>query len=251
MNITQLNSIDALEAFIAGNQAVAFEVLGDKSERYQFVQKALIKFNYLGQSKKAKGIITQYLHKVTGYSRQQLTRLIKQYRENGRLTWSPCRSNGFKTRYDDKDIRLLAEMDERYETPCGHAIKKLCERAYDIFKLPEYKALATISVSHIYNLRASKSYKKLRRHFTKTQPRQVPIGERRKPFPNGKPGYIRIDTVHQGDMDKRKGVYHINAVDEITQFEVVCSVEKISERFLLPVLELLLDLFPFTIEGFH
>lgn len=52
-------------------------------------------------------------------------------------------------------------------------------------------------------------------------------------------------------MDKRKGVYHINAVDEITQFEVVCSVEKISERFLLPVLELLLDLFPFTIEGFH
>jgi hypothetical protein len=100
-------------------------------------------------------------------------------------------------------------------------------------------------------LRASKSYKKLRRHFTKTQPRQVPIGERRKPFPNGKPGYIRIDTVHQGDMDKRKGVYHINAVDEITQFEVVCSVEKISERFLLPVLELLLDLFPFTIEGFH
>ena len=34
------------------------------------------------------------------------------------------------------------------------------------------------------------------------------IGERRRPEPNGKPGYIRIDTVHQGDLDGVKGVYH-------------------------------------------
>ena len=54
----------------------------------------------------------------------------------------------------------------------------------------------------------------------------VNIGERRKPIPNGQPGFIRIDTVHQGDQDKKKGVYHINAVDEVTQFEVIASVEK-------------------------
>ena len=65
------------------------------------------------------------------------------------------------------------------------------------------------------------------------------------------PGYIRIDTVHQGDQDKQKGVYHINAVDEVTQFEVICSVEKISEVYLLPVLEELLDTFPFVIINFH
>jgi len=45
-------------------------------------------------------------------------------------------------------------------------------------------------------------------------------------MPNGQPGFIRIDTVHQGDQDKVIGVYHINAVDEVTQFEVVCMVEK-------------------------
>jgi len=50
--------------------------------------------------------------------------------------------------------------------------------------------------------------------------------------PNGKPGFIRIDTVHQGDQDKQKSVYHINAVDEMTQFEVVCTVEKISEQLM-------------------
>jgi transposase InsO family protein len=79
----------------------------------------------------------------------------------------------------------------------------------------------------------------------------VAIGERRKPHPEGKPGYIRIDTVHQGDQDKVKGIYHINAVDEVTQFEIVCSVEKISEQYLMPALEEMLESFPFSILGFH
>ena len=65
------------------------------------------------------------------------------------------------------------------------------------------------------------------------------------------PGYLRVDTVHQGDLDGVKGVYHINAVDEVTQFEIVCSVEKISERYLIPVLADLLDQFPFLILAFH
>ena len=90
-----------------------------------------------------------------------------------------------------------------------------------------------------------------RRHVEKTRPRVSRIGERRKPWPNGQPGYIRIDTVHQGDWDGQKGVYHVNAVDEVTQVEMVVSVEKISERYLIPALEQLLDDFPFIIQGFH
>ncbi len=57
--------------------------------------------------------------------------------------------------------------------------------------------------------------------------------------------------MHQGDLDKQKGVYHINAVDEVTQFEVVCSVERISERYLIPVLTQMMAAFPFIIKGFH
>jgi hypothetical protein len=87
--------------------------------------------------------------------------------------------------------------------------------------------------------------------FTKTQFRKVNIDKQRKPEPNGQPGYIRIDSVHQGDLDKRKGVYHINAVDEVTQFEMVGSVEKISERYLIPILEQMIDNFPFVIKGFQ
>jgi transposase InsO family protein len=142
-------------------------------------------------------------------------------------------------------------MDSRHEDICGHAVKKLCERAYDKFEQEEYQTLANISFSHLYNLRKSSGYQKQRRVFTKTQARQVSIGERRKPQPNGRPGYIRIDTVRQGDLDKKKGVYHINAVDEVTQFELVCSVEQISECYLIPVLTQMLAAFPFVLKGFH
>jgi hypothetical protein len=94
-------------------------------------------------------------------------------------------------------------------------------------------------------------YKKHRQVFTKTQSRKVNIGERRKPEPNGQSGYIRIDSVHQGDLDKQKGAYHINAVDEVTQFEMVGSVEKINGAYLIPILAQILDSFPFLIRGLH
>lgn len=146
---------------------------------------------------------------------------------------------------------MLIHTDEAHQTLSGYATKKLFERAFQVYGEASYERLATISVSHLYNLRKGVFYKRQRRFFTKTKKSSVPIGERRKPRPQGQPGYIRIDTVHQGDQDKQKGVYHINAVDEVTQFEVICSVEKISEAYLLPVLEELLDTFPFVIINFH
>ena len=143
---------------------------------------------------------------------------------------------GFKQKYNATDIALLAKRDERYDTPSGAVIKKLCERAYCIFNDDDYKNIANISVSHFYNLRHSAGYQKQRRRFDKTKSRQVAIGGRRKPNAEGTPGYIRIDTVHQGAQDGIKGVYHINAVDEVTQYEVVLSCERISEQFLISIL---------------
>ena len=74
---------------------------------------------------------------------------------------------------------------------------------------------------------------------------------RRAPAPEGRPGFIRIDSMHQGDLDSTKGLYHINAVDCVTQWEVVASVQTISEAHLLPVIEQMLAQFPFKLLGFH
>jgi len=60
-----------------------------------------------------------------------------------------------------------------------------------------------------------------------------------------------VDTVHQGDLDGIKGVYHINAVDEVTQWQVVGAVEAITQTHLEPVLRGILGQFPFPIRGFH
>ncbi len=146
---------------------------------------------------------------------------------------------------------LLAHTDTLHGTLSGLATKKLMERAYGIFGDARYLRLATISVAHLYNLRQFPSYQHQRQVWTKTRPVTVPIGERRAPTPNNRPGYLRVDSVHQGDLDGIKGVYHINAVDCVTQYEGVATCEKISEAFLIPVLEALLLSFPFVIHGFH
>jgi len=67
----------------------------------------------------------------------------------------------------------------------------------------------------------------------------------------GRAGFIRIDSVHQGDQDGLKGLYHINAVDCMTQWQLVATCERLSEACLMPVLEALLEGFPFAILGFH
>ncbi len=251
MKLEEVTTVDQLTDFLSGTQAVAFLVLGDKDTRYRWLLGELIKFRYQTLSRGDKGVVVRYLMKVSNYSRQQISRLIQQYRKTGTLKRRQRTVAGFAQHYTPGDIRLLAAMDERHDTPCGPAVKKLCERAYEVFGETGYARLAAISVSHLYNLRKSTPYTRLRRHIEKTRPTRSVIGERRKPTPNGQPGYIRVDTVHQGDLDKHKGVYHINAVDEVTQFEVICTVEKISECYLLPVLEQLLDTFPFKILSFH
>jgi len=63
--------------------------------------------------------------------------------------------------------------------------------------------------------------------LTRPVPRSPASANAGKPQPNGQPGSLRVDTVHQGDLDGGKGVYYINAVDEVTQFAIVCSVETI------------------------
>lgn len=159
--------------------------------------------------------------------------------------------NGFHRRFDATDVSLLAEMDALHGTLSGPATKKLMERALLIFGDERFERLSGISVSHLYNLRGGTQYQSQRRHWTKTRPTGVPIGQRRAPQPNGSPGYIRIDSVHQGDQDGVKGVYHINAVDSVTQYQLVATCERISEAYLLPVIRQLFDGFPFVILGFH
>ena len=139
--------------------------------------------------------------------------------------------------YTAEDIRLLASVDAAHEDLSGPGVRRILQREFTVFGKPEFENLAGISASHIYNLRDSKAYASVRVHMTHTQARQVSIGERRKPDPRGQPGYLRVDTVHQGHHDGQPGVYHINAVDTVTQWQVVGAVTAITQAHLEPVLK--------------
>jgi transposase InsO family protein len=148
-------------------------------------------------------------------------------------------------------VALLARVDRAHERLSGPATRHILKREFSVYGKAEFERLAGLSNGHLYNLRRSPDYRRQTMHYEKTRPAAVSIGERRKPQPNGKPGYLRIDTVHQGDGPEGKGLYHINAVDEVTQWEIVLAVARISEAYLLPVLQQMLRQFPFRILGFH
>ncbi len=252
MNEANLTTLEQVRAFLVGTIAVEFSACGKSGDRYGHIAEVLHRFGYKRLNKPNKGLILRYLERTTGYSRQQLTRIVKRWRTGKKLVKAyRAPKHGLVRKFTDADILVLAETDSLHGTLSGPATRHLMARALNVFGDTRYERLATISVGHLYNLRKRHGYIDRRRVFTKTRPTGIAIGERRAPAPDGRPGFIRIDSVHQGDQDGTKGVYHVNAVDCVTQWELVATCEKISEAYLLPVIETLLAGFPFAILGFH
>jgi transposase InsO family protein len=247
-------SLEAIGRFVEASEEIRFES-ADRSQVYGWVERLLVGREYGAQGRAARGLVRRYIEKMTGLSRAQVTRLIGRYTAKGRVRPTLYRRSCFPHRYTRADIELLASVDEAHETLSGPATRRILEREVQVYGKQEYARLAGISVAHLYNLRKSQRYRERRLNYTRTRSTTVSIGERRKPDPQGQPGYLRLDTVHQGDQPGggagAKGVYHINAVDEVSQWQVVGSTPRISEAYLKPVLEAMLRQFPFRIQGFH
>lgn len=250
MNDSHMVSITQIKEFIKVSKTIEFRGASRK-EKYQWLETVLLRFRYYTLRKKEKSILKKYMMKMTGYSDAQMTRLINRKKKWGKILTSSTKRNRFPKIYTPEDTARLIETDNAHQRLSGPATKRILEREYKIFGKEEYKRIQNISSSHIYNLRATRQYTSHSLTIKKTNPVKVNIGERRKPYPQGEPGFIRVDSVHQGDLDKEKGVYHINMVDEVTQWEILGCVEKISEYYLEPLLEDLLDQYPFVLHGFH
>lgn len=248
-NAENLN-LEQIREFLDSSAGIAFTGAG-REEIYAWTERVLIAQEFGVRKKKERGLVRTYLERMTGLSAAQMTRLIRCYLDTGKVQGKPYRRHQFGVRYTDADVALLAEVDRAHERLSGPATRCILQRAYAEFGQAAYVRLAGISVGHLYNLRNSVRYRKQAADFRLTRPSAVSIGERRKPDPHGRPGFLRVDTVHQGDWDGAKGVYHINAVDTVTQWQVVGCAGKISEAYLLPVLEAILHQFPFRILGFH
>ena len=254
----RLHTVEQIRGFLDGNGEVDFRPL-DRDEAYDFVRRTLVRLDYDALGRAGKGTVREFLGKATGLSRAQVARLIGQYRETGRVEDRRGANSGrpFARVYTPADIRLLAEADEIGGQLCGPAACEVMRREYAVFGDERFERLARLSPSHLYNLRRTKTYRARRTTVEHTRPTAVRIGERRRPDPRGRPGYLRVDTVHAwtsstlGDRNGVKGVYDINLVDEVTQYEHVGAVAGIAESFLVPLLEEMLAALPLVVLGFH
>jgi transposase InsO family protein len=241
---------DRITEFLGGSAGVEFTGQS-RIERYAWIEATLIQQQYFSLSKKQRGPVRALVSKVAGLSMPQVTRLLRRYQQCGEIRVQDVARQRFPVKYTTEDLELLIEVDRAHQRLSGPATRRIMEREWHVFGKREYARLAELSVAHLYNLRHSVGYRQRAAEFTLTNPSSIAIGERRRPDPRGTPGFLRVDTVHQGDWEGEKGVYHINAVDAVTQWEIVGCARKISESHLLPVLEAMLHQFPFLILGFH
>jgi transposase InsO family protein len=253
MNEAQVRTLEQVRQVLEGTQSLEFRQAEDDQGRYAWIESVLRRFDYRQLPRAHRGPVLSYVQRLSGYSRAQVTRLVSRWDAGKRLVKDyRAPAHAFARRYTSADVALLADVDRAMGTMSGPATACVLRRQRDVFGDTRFERLGSISVGHLYNLRNGAPYRAERVVLTKTRPtKAATIGVRKAPAPEGRPGFVRIDSVHQGDRDGIKGLYHINAVDCVTQWEVVATVQTISEAHLLPVIRQMLEQFPFAILGFH
>ena len=80
----KLKTLSQIKAFLDGTSEVTFRVF--KGERNQFIERVFKRFGYAPHGRVDRGVLLRYIERMTGLSRQQVTRLVRQYCKDGKLT---------------------------------------------------------------------------------------------------------------------------------------------------------------------
>jgi transposase InsO family protein len=255
MHDSPITTIEQIKGFLQLDRGFQFGIAA-KREKYRWIEEALRKFGYHRLKRRnEKSIVRRYIEKAAHISPAQLTILVRRHKTCGKLAphYGHLGKHKFKVKFGPQDIALLIDTDYAHGHVSGKATQTILRREHGVFGRTAYAVIATISQSHIYNIRGgNRQYNSSKaKWIARTKAMQRDIGIRAKPRPNGIPGFLRVDTVHSGDEGGEKGAYHLNIVDEVTQWEMLAIVGNISEYALAPIVETLISLYPFVIHEFH
>ena len=202
LQFERIRTIGQVAAFVEASEPVDFQP-ADRKGAYELVARILSRLGYYALDRPSKTRVKRFLSKTTGYSRAQITRLIRQHGKTGRVADRRDGNQGrpFERVYTPVDARLLARVGADLGQMSGLATRVVLHREFHVFGDARFERLAGISASHIYNLRGSRTYRTRRTVVVGTRAGSVAVGERRAPRPDGQPGFLRVDTVHQGDRD--------------------------------------------------
>lgn len=218
MQEDRLVTLLQLRQFVEGTTEVEFRRFGKDEDRYRHIEGVLRRFGYARLKRTDKGLVVRYLMRTSGYSRPQLV-AADQARPGGVAAEGLSRA----------DARLCPPLPRRRRGVAGghrHAARHAlgpghptpdATRAGYRLRCPLRPPGNNLDRAFVQSAPAHRLHRTPTGMDQDAPPTQVSIGERRAPAPEGRPGFIHIDTVHQGDQDGVKGVYHINAVDCLTQ----------------------------------
>ena len=74
-----MDTLAQLQAFLDGTKVVGFAVAAEA--RYDLIARTVRRFGYACLRRADKAVVLRFLERVSGYSRQQLTRLVKRSAE--------------------------------------------------------------------------------------------------------------------------------------------------------------------------
>ena len=243
-------TLEQMREFLAASEELVFTLSG-RGEIYNLVERTLGRQQYLGLPKKDKGVVRHYLSKLSGTQSAADHSPDSAVSPKRRGAAAAAAAAAFPHPLHARRHRLAGSGRRGARRALGPG--GAAHSVAGILRLPQGGLSAAgldLFLPHL-QLAARAAYRQHHVHHTKTRARAVSIGERRKPDHRGRPGYLRVDTVHQGDTSTRRGLHHINAVDALTQWQIVGCCQTISESHLIPVLEAMLHQYPFRIEGFH
>jgi len=243
MNDSLITDVLQIREFLEGSRQFDFSLREASIEdKYRFIDETVDRLGYTLLSKKDKKVVVVYLKKLTGYKSNQLYGLIHRA-SNGKLMPKPYKRCNPNHRYTPVDIKLLEETDLVHRRLNALATKEILRREHQVYGHQEFATIAKVSASHINNLRKTEHYRSHWENRTKGKPSTIGITQ--KPDNFGMPGSIRVDTVHQRE------IYYLNAVDELTQWEVVVCLPRLTTDYLKQAVPLLLIGFPFVLFNFH
>ncbi len=113
-----------MRAYRGRRRAVEFQA-ADRAEMYACVERTLRHLDYPRLSRADRGLAKQYLSKLTGLGRAQLTRLIGRYGSQGTVAVVKYQRRKFTARYSEADVRLLAYVDQAHGTLSGPATRRI------------------------------------------------------------------------------------------------------------------------------
>src|SRR5271170_4918649 len=166
-NLEQL-SLDEMRDLLSGSGQVGWKSQ-DIAAKYALIAAVLKAQNYRKLGKRERGVVRQFLATVTATSRAQLTRLIGRWMKERKIARKAAERPSFPVRYRPEDIVLLAATDAAHEDLSGPALRRILYREFAVFGQQEYERLSEISVSHLYNLRHSQTYRNQRVPLQHTQ----------------------------------------------------------------------------------